>query len=217
MNVSQAVQYRHSVRAFLDRSIDNDLLKSLLSKASRAPSGGNLQPWNIRVLNGDSMTDFLKFLSENDQPQAPEYEIYPKELKKPYSDFRSQSGEKLYESLNIQREDKRSRYGQVLKNFEFFGAPAGLFCFIDKQMGPPQWADLGIFLQTFLLLSVEEGLGTCAQEIWVKKSKPIKEYFNVSSDYNVFCGVAIGYEDLKSPVNRFRTERRPIEEWCVFH
>jgi hypothetical protein len=61
-------------------------------------------------------------------------------------------GEEMYSLLGIKREDKLGRMNQMLKNFDFFGAPAGLFCFVDKQMGLPQWSDLGMFLQTFMLL-----------------------------------------------------------------
>ena len=59
----------------------------------------------------------------------------------------------MYKLLGIPRDDKEARIAHVMKNFEFFGAPAAIFCFVDKQMGPPQWSDLGMFLQTFMLLS----------------------------------------------------------------
>ena len=42
-----------------------------------------------------------------------------------------------------------------MENFQFFGAPAGLLCYVDRQMGPPQWSDLGMFLQTFMLLATD--------------------------------------------------------------
>ena len=61
MNVSDAVSARSSIRAFKDKPVDSNLIKSLLIKSSRSPSGGNLQPWKIFVLNGQSMIDFLEF------------------------------------------------------------------------------------------------------------------------------------------------------------
>ena len=63
-------------------------------------------------------------------------------LKEPYRTSRNQMGEEMYSLLGIEREDKLGRMNQMLKNFDFFGAPAGLFCFVDKQMGLPQWSDL---------------------------------------------------------------------------
>jgi DNA-binding transcriptional LysR family regulator len=41
---------------------------------------------------------------------------------------------------------------------ECFGAPAARFCYIDRDMGSAQWADLGMYLQTIMLLLRAEGL-----------------------------------------------------------
>ena len=153
MNVSDAVSARSSIRAFKDKPVDSNLIKSLLIKSSRSPSGGNLQPWKIFVLNGQSMTDFLEFQANWNAPENPSYEIYPKKLKEPYRTSRFELGEQMYSLLGIGREDKDARIAQVLKNYEFFGAPCAFFCFVDRQMGSPQWSDLGMFLQTFMLLA----------------------------------------------------------------
>jgi nitroreductase len=124
--------------------------------------------------------------------------------------------EAMYELLGIPREDKDARLQQVLRNFEFFGAPAALFCFVDKQMGPPQWSDLGMFLQTFMLLAQEAGIDTCAQEAWAMKNDSVSEF--VGSDKNdiLFCGLALGYKDEDAVINQLSSERRPIEQWAKF-
>jgi nitroreductase len=80
-------------------------------------------------------------------------------------------------------------------------------------MGPPQWSDLGMFLQSFMLLAYEAGLGTCAQEAWSIRSGMIKDFFNIDDNYLLFCGVAIGYEDLNHPINQLKTVRQPLSEW----
>ncbi len=137
MDVSEAVLSRTSVRSFKTTKVPDRLIKKILKKAFRSPSGGNLQPWKIYIVNGDSMNKFLKFEEEWKHPESPAYEIYPPKLKEPYRTYRYELGEQMYSLLNIPREDKEGRLNQVLKNFEFFGAPCGLFCFIDKTMGPP--------------------------------------------------------------------------------
>ena len=58
MLVSEAVAQRKSIRAFLDKPVGNELIADLLAKAARSPSGGNVQPWQIYVVNGDSMNKF---------------------------------------------------------------------------------------------------------------------------------------------------------------
>ena len=216
MDVSEAVLSRSSVRAFKSTRVSNQLIKKILKKAFFFFFGGNLQPWKIYIVNGNSMNKFLKFVKEWKDPEAPAYDIYPPKLKEPYRTYRYELGEQMYSLLNIPREDKEGRINQVLKNFEFFGAPCGLFCFIDKTMGPPQWSDLGMFLQTFMLLAREEGLDTCAQEAWSIKHSSVSEFLKVDQDHILFCGMAIGYRDENSPINNLKSERKPFDKAVKF-
>jgi len=216
MKVSEAVLARRSIRAFTSGPIDNQIRASLLALAARYPSGGNLQPWKIYVVNKQSMKKFIEFQDNWNQPETPGYAIYPSGLTEPYRTSRYQLGEAMYELLGIPREDKDARLQQVLRNFEFFGAPAAIFCFVDKQMGPPQWSDLGMFLQTFMLLAQEAGIDTCAQEAWAMKNDSVSKF--VGSDKNdiLFCGLALGYKDEDAVINQLSSERRPIEQWAKF-
>ncbi len=216
MKVSEAVLSRSSIRAFLQKSIDDELIKEMLEKSSRSASGGNLQPWRIYVLNNQTMKDFLLFQEGFDKPETSEYDIYPSKLKEPYRTYRYELGEEMYSILGIPREDKDSRIKQVLKNFKFFGAPAGLFCYVDKQMGPPQWSDLGMFLATFMLLAKEAGLDTCAQEAWSIKNRCVSEFVGAPDNEMLFCGMAIGYADKNAPINTLKSSRSPISEWANF-
>ena len=216
MDVTQAVLSRSSVRSFLDNPVPDDLLKNLLEKSSRAASGGNLQPWKIFVLNNSAMKNFLQFQQNWIEPEIPAYDIYPAKLKEPYRTSRYELGEQMYKLLGIGREDKDARIQQVMENFKFFGAPCAFFCFVDRQMGPPQWSDLGMFLQTFMLLAKEEGLDTCAQEAWSIKQDSVSTFVKACETDMLFCGMAIGYEDKSAPINRLTSSRRPIDEWVTF-
>ena len=153
MNVTSAVEKRSSVRAFLNTSVPNELIKELLIKSPRSASGGNVQPWKIFVINNSAMNNFLEFQRNWTEPEVPAYDIYPPKLKEPYRTSRYELGEQMYELLGIERDDKAARLEQVMENFRFFGAPCAFFCFIDRDMGSPQWSDLGMFLQTFMLLA----------------------------------------------------------------
>ena len=216
MDVTEAVDSRKSIRAFLDKAVDDSLIKELLEKSSRAASGGNLQPWKIYVINGETMNSFHKFQSEWTEPETPAYAIYPDNLKEPYKTSRYEVADDMYSLLGIEREDKEARFKQVLKNYEFFGAPAAFFCFVDRQMGRPQWSDLGMFLQTFMLLAKEAGLDTCPQEAWAMKQESVTTFVEAPEELMLFCGMAIGYQDESEKVNELRTSRRPIEDWTVF-
>ena len=216
MNVSDAVLSRSSISSFLNKPVSDELLKVLLEKSSRAASGGNLQPWKIFVINNSSMKGFLDFQEGWTEPEVPAYEIYPPKLKEPYRTSRFELGEQMYELLGIGRENKEARIAQVMENFRFFGAPCAFFCFIDRQMGPPQWSDLGMFLQTFMLLAKEAGLDTCAQEAWSMKHDSVSKFVKAEDSDMLFCGMAIGYRDDTATVNSLKSERRPLNEWAKF-
>ena len=216
MKVSQAVCSRKSIRSFSNQKISSSLIRELLILASRSPSGGNLQPWKIYVINNKSMEDFLLFQESWEEPETPAYDIYPPKLKEPFRTSRFELGEQMYDLLGIGREDKEARLLQVMKNFEFFGAPCAFFCFVDRQMGPPQWSDLGMFLQTFMLLAKEVGLDTCAQEAWSIKHDSVAKFVKADDDEMLFCGMSIGYKDPDAIINTLSSERRPINEWATF-
>lgn len=215
MDVTEAVNRRKSVRAFLPDPVDDDVIAELLTKAARAPSGGNVQPWRIYVVNGDTMTRFREFIAER-QPGAPAYDIYPPKLHEPYRSSRFEIGEQMYEAIGIARDDKAGRLAQFAKNLDFFGAPAALFCFIDRVMGPPQWSDLGMFLQTFMLLAQEVELDTCPQESWAVHEPAVMEFGQVPDELRLFCGMAIGRADWEHPINSVQSEREPLDVFATF-
>lgn len=216
MDVTSAVMSRKTIRDFLPDPIDNDVIATLLEKASRAPSGGNVQPWRIWVINGDSMAAFRKHMQESPQSTTMEYDIYPPKLWEPYRTNRFAVGEQMYATLNIEREDKAGRLAQFARNMDFFGAPASIFCFIDRGMGPPQWSDLGMFLQTFMLLAQEAGYDTCPQEAWAAAHEQVRSFTGAPDELMLFCGVAIGKANPDAPINTLQTERTPLSEFARF-
>jgi nitroreductase len=213
VDVSTAVDTRMSCRAFLDTPVSDDMIRQLLSKASRAPSGGNVQPWRIFVVNGPTMDRFQNHLAAR-EIEEPGYDIYPPKLWEPHRTARYQLGEQMYELLGIARDDKAGRIARMMDNYRFFGAPAALFCFLDKRMGPPQWSDCGMFLQTFMLLAVEAGLATCPQEIWCNRSQAVADFVGAPDELMLFCGMAIGHGDDDHPVNALRSERLGVDDFA---
>lgn len=220
MKVSDALDGRLSVRAFLDRPVPQDLLRVLLAGAARSPSGGNLQPWFVHVVEGAAMVRLKALMQRRlaEQPggEGTEYAVYPQRLDEPYRSRRFKCGEDLYATIGIGRGDKPARLRQFARNFDFFGAPAGLFLSIDRQMGPGQWADLGMFLQSILLLAREFGLDSCAQEAWAMWPGTIGAFLGLPAGHMLFCGVALGYRDPAAPINSLRTERAALEDFARF-
>lgn len=217
MNVSDAVQARTSVRAYLDKPVELGLINKLLATAGRAPSGGNLQPWHVHALTGQPLRDLLDTVARNGPDENPAYAIYPSPLGEPYRSRRFQIGEALYSTLQIARDDKAGRLTQLARNAQFFGAPVGIFILIDRTHGSPQWADLGMFMQTLMLLAAEHGLDTCSQEYWSLYSSSVEKFLNLPDNLMVFCGMALGYRDPAAPINTLQSPRAPLAEWCCLH
>jgi nitroreductase len=224
MSVTEAVNSRSSVRDFLPEPVPTGVLERVLTTASRAPSGGNLQPWHIDVVTGDKLAGLkaimqrrLGEVAAGDRSEEPEYDIYPRNLAAPYRDYRFKVGEDMYRLLGVPREDKPGRLRWFSRNYQFFGAPAALFCTVDRAMGPPQWSDLGMFLQTVMLLLREEGLDSCPQECWSAYPATIRTFLGTPSNRMLFCGMSIGYRNPDHPVNALRTERTPLEDYATFH
>ena len=216
MEVSEAVNSRQSIRAFTDQEVSDELIQRLLEKSARAASGGNVQPWKIFIINNETMISFLKFQEDWTDPETPAYDIYPENLTEPYKTSRYEVGAEMYSILDIDRDDKEGRFKQMLENFKFFGAPSAFFCFVDRRMGRPQWSDLGMFLQNFMLLAKEAGLDTCPQEAWAIKQESVTAFVKAPDELMLFCGMAIGYKDDKAKINKLRTQRRPFEDWATF-
>jgi len=220
MKVADAVAARFSARAYLERPVPVEQIRRILDRARQAPSGGNLQPWHVYVVAGQPLRELLLKVRER-AAQAPhgeprEYNIYPAGLEEPYRSRRFQCGEDLYAALGISREDKPARFHQFAKNLEGFGAPMVLFFSIDRAMGQNQWAHLGMFMQTIMLLAVEEGLHSCPQEAWSTFHQTVAECIGLPDEQMLYCGMAIGHADLEHPVNQWRTERAPLEEIATF-
>lgn len=216
MNVTEAVMARKSIRDFLDEPISDETIANLLAVASRSPSGGNLQPWQVWVINGESMAAFKQHMVDSPRSETTEYDVYPPKLWEPFRTRRFAIGEQMYATMGIEREDRQGRLAQFARNMEFFGAPASIFCFVDRNLGPPQWSDLGMFLQTFMLLAEEAGYQTCAQEAWSVAHEQVRSFTGASEDLMLFCGVAIGKANPDSPINTLVSERVPVSEFATF-
>lgn len=218
MDVLEALKTRISCRAFLDKPVPEATVRAILEGAQWAPSGGNLQPWHVYAVTGARLKEFLAIVEEKQKTtpfgEGSEYDIYPKDLKDPYKARRFKCGEDMYATIGVARENKAGRLMQFARNFRFFDAPVALFFAIDRQMGMDQWADLGMFVQSVMLVARQHGLHTCAQEAWAIWHKTVSEFVGMPPELMLFCGMGLGYMDEAAPINRLRTDRAPLEEWA---
>ena len=218
--VADAIRQRISTRAFLPDPVPQELLRELLHVARHSPSGGNLQPWKVHVVTGaarDKLVAAAKAaIAENPFADESGIAIYPDKLWDPYRSRRFSVGEAMYEKLGIPREDKAARLAHLLRNYEFFGAPAAFFFSLDARFDKGQWAHLGMFMQSLALAAHERGLATCMQEAWAARGKLVREFLDIPDSDAFYCGMAIGFADKSAPVNTLRAARAELDEFVIW-
>lgn len=220
MNVSDVIRDRRSVRAFLDRPIEQHVIADILTHAKWSPSGGNLQPWKVIVVTEKAKQRVsslaLETLKKKPKGEDEEYPIYPKPLPEPYRKRQFEIGKQLYGLMGIERDDKAGRQKFIVDNLNFFGAPVGLFFIIDRSMQRGQWAHLGMLMQSIALIAHEQGYGTCMQEVWALVRKTLHSHFQLEQDQVIYCGMSLGYIDTQAKVNSLKPSRISLDEFVTF-
>ncbi len=221
VSVSTAIKERHSTRSFINRPVDQELILDILDTARWAPSGGNIQPWEVIVVTGKAKEAVSKLatnvLAKHPKGEKDDYPIYPPDMTEVYQRRRYKVAEDMYATIDIPRENKVARMQWVLRNFEFFDASVGLFFVIDKSMGHGQWAHLGMFMQSVALIAQEKGLATCMQEAWGMLRGSLANHFELPEQKLIYAGLALGYADADAPVNRLRTERAAVSDFASLY
>lgn len=220
MNVIEAISGRFSHRAFLEKPVPESLIKEILSVARFAPSGVNTQPWHVAVVGPKHrrlITDAILDAKARDVPQNPDYDYYPKEWHEPYKSRRKACGLAMYGALNIQKEDMEKRKAQWYKNYHFFDAPAGFIFYIESKLCKGSWMDMGMFLENIMIAARHFGLETCPQAALAEYPDIIRDILNITKDYDIVCGMALGYPDLNHPINQYRTDREPLENFTKWY
>ncbi|MDG1065128.1 MAG: nitroreductase [Luminiphilus sp.] len=220
MNVSKAIEGRQSIRAFdSHREVTEDVITRILTTAGRAPSGSNIQPWHVYVVTGaakNRITDACtaRYLS-GDEGES-EYHYYPQTWRQPYIGRRRQTGFGLYGLLGIDKANTEAVQGYRVTNYQFFGAPMGLFFTIDRDMELGSWVDYGMFLQSIMLSARDAGLETCAQAAFCPYYQSVMPLLNAPDEQMLVCGMSLGYPQREAVINGYRTERLDAQSFTTF-
>lgn len=219
-SVTDALDTRITVREFLDAPVPADVLTALFEQAQRSPSGGNLQPWHVHVMTGDKLAAFTKDAVANTQSgtlEEPTYPAYPQPLWEPQRSWRYKLGEDMYGLVGIEKENKLGRMMWMGRNSAFFGAPVGVIITGNTKLDMPQHMDIGIYLQTLMLLAREAGLHTAPQGWWRNWHSVCHQHLDIDAQDEVLVGMAIGYGNPDAPVNNLYADRAPMTEAVKFY
>ena len=143
-------------------------------------------------------------------PDIPMPKKWPDALKRRSREL----GTSIFESLSIDRNDPEGRLDYYTQMYYLFDAPALVLFLIDKALSLEYtMLDVGIYLQTFLLLSHSKGLGTCTFAGTIHCPDIVRRHFAIPDNKLLVIGVALGWPDTDAPVNNFVRTRGSIEEF----
>lgn len=215
MDVLEAITGRASTRAFLDRPVSGDQVRAVLDTARWAPSGVNTQPWQVAVVRGTAKERLAQAMiaARAAGSEAADYRYYPEQWFEPYKERRKRCGLALYQALDIRRGDTGKQLAAWNNNYRFFGAPVGLLLFLDRRLGQGAWIDMGMFMQTIMLAARGLGLATCPQASVADYPQVVREQLGIEQELALLGGIALGYADPGTAVNRYRTEREAVESF----
>ncbi len=220
MDTTSAITQRYACRAFLDSPVSTEIITHILDTARWAPSGVNTQPWRVAVVSGQrkqAITDALIQVRDSGQEPNPDYQYYPANWQEPYRNRRKVCGLTMYRALDIRREDTEKQKQAWYNNYRFFGAPIGLFVFIDAELAQGSWLDLGMFIQNIMLAAVDTGLATCPQASLADYPDVIRQQLDWPATDKLACGLSLGYADTSQPVNQYRLEREPVDSYTKWY
>ena len=217
--VMQAVTGRKSIRRFLSTPVDDALVMEILNAAARAPSGQNMQPWHVHFVTGAARAQLCEEVTKAASlgERSDEYDYFPKAIREPYLSRRRKVGFDLYSLYHIDRHDLEGRKQALLRNFQFFGAPVGLFFTMERDFGLGAWIDMGLYMQNVMTLARATGLETCPQQAWCEYGTPVRRVLGVPDRHVVVSGMALGFADHDAVENTLVTERAPVREFVTRH
>jgi nitroreductase len=219
LGVLNALRQRRSMRGFLPDAVDRATVEAILADAARSPSASNTQPWRVHACAGEVRdrlcAELTRVHAGGGHGHREEYPYYPAQWQEPYLGRRRRVGKDLYGLLGIAKGDAEAMAQQYGRNFEFFGAPAGLFFTLDRGLqGQAAWLDLGMYLHGVILAALGHGLATCAQQAFARYHRIVREHLDIPGSEIVICGMALGHPDATAPANRLATVREPVSNFA---
>jgi len=206
MDIFTAMQQRRSARAYLDKPVARAAIEEIFNYAGRAPSAINLQPWEYVVVYGQEkdrlVRRLLKVHAELQVPCGPGTSTRPPEI----FTRRSRAASDLMEP-------RVAETGQTLNRFveegscSFYGAPTAIIITIDRLFPKTRYLDLGLSVSYLLLAAEAKGLGTCPIGLITAYAADIADVLSIPENKEIVLGIALGYADESSPVNKFKTGR----------
>ena len=220
MTVEEAITGRRCIRAFLPKPVPRELVERVLLIAGRAPSGSNVQPWKVWVMDGRGAATrsarSWRTATTAARSASASTIITPRNGASPTSPAAAPAaGASTARSASA----ARTRTGctpSTARNFLFFDAPVGLMFSIDRDLEQGSWLDYGMFLQSIMIAARQFGLETCPQAALLIFYDVLQKRLRIPAEQTIVCGMALGYPDPNDKVNTFTPERMAAGEFVTW-
>jgi len=206
---------RFSCRGFTSEPVPEDDIRAILASAARTPSWCNVQPWQVDIVSGDALARLRADIMAD--PSAGSDIPFPPAYTGIHAERRREVGWQLYEAVGVAKGDRDASAREMLRNFEFFGAPHVAVISAPTPLGTYAAIDCGLFVQSFLLVAQSRGVATVAQAALAQKSDFLRGWLGLPDDRSIVCGISFGYADPEHPANAFRAGRADLDELARFH
>lgn len=206
---------RWSCRGFLDKQVPRETIEQLLAIAQRTPSWCNTQPWHLEITSGEATVKLREALVASFDGSGTDFD-FPAQYTGVFQQRRRETGWQLYEAVGVEKGDRVASNAQMLKNFEFFGAPHVAILTTEADLGVYGAVDCGLYIDSFLLAAQALGLGAIAQAALAARGPFMREWFGLPDNRKVLCGISFGYADPDHPTATYRTSRADIESAATF-
>ena len=218
MSLAEALRQRRSVRGYRPDPVPKAVLEEVFGLAQLAPSNCNIQPWKVFVASGAMRDELRSRMVEHvtkGDPVQPDFEHLPN-FEGVYRKRQVDCAVELYNNMGIARDDREGRARASLRNFELFDAPHVAFIGMERQFGVTVALDVGMYIQTLMLVMTSFGIGSCAQGSMRYYPQDVRDLFGEPDSTAILCGISFGYEDESVAANRTRVGREPLGESVRF-
>ena len=211
MDLLKVINERKSIRAFKTDPVPREKIEDILRLSILAPSAINLQPWEFIVVTGEEKERLsrrlMKAYREKKISCSPEA---VKPLPKTYG----KRGAKTLELMNPFFKEMGVNSDQFVNegSCNFYGAPVAIIVCLDDSFSKARLVDTGVALGYFVLTAHDFGLGTCPIGLITAYEDEIKDLLDIPENKNVVIGLALGYPDWESPINRFKSQRDDLSQ-----
>lgn len=212
MNVIEALNARHSTRAFLSTPVEKEKLLAVLEAAARTPSWANSQPWEVFVATGGTLERIRKAYKENYEQKATPAPETPRPPQ--WTEAAKRRQQQLHPDMVRDGGKDADQFGAL--NQAMFHAPAVVYLCMDKLLSEWSLYDLGAYSQSLMLAAVEQGLGAIQAITLMLFPEVLRRELKIPDNLKLTIGIAIGYIDKGHGINKFVSARDPLSETVRF-